>query len=225
MNATAHALATALAHTANGGSVDAKGQDRTGPHRTGPNGVFSAWSPEHHCVGLGDVAERLGMMVINKFFGDGWTEALVREDLGPCWEYNGTRSPHNYGVTRQVAAHRLSVLLDGRDIPDGMHVLHECDNPPCVNPAHLRVGTRSDNMRDMVARGRHRYPRGNAHHRMKLTDEQVRAMREEYTGAWGEVTQLAKKYGISDNQVSWMLQGKRRLSAGGPIHPPVRSRR
>lgn len=219
MNAQPHAIAHALACAGFADSVDAKGREGKGQHRTGPNGVFSVWSPLHHGVGLGDVAQRLGMMIVDKFIQDGWTEATVVPELGPCWEYNGTRSPYNYGVVRQVAAHRLSVWLDGRDIPDGMHVLHECDNPPCVNPRHLKVGTRSQNMRDMVARGRHSYVTGDSHHRSILTDEQVREMRDGYTGKRGEISELARRYSISPNQASLILRGRRRRNAPGKIHP------
>jgi hypothetical protein len=174
---------------------------------------------------LGDVALSLGQQVIDRFHKDGWNEVVVVNELGPCWEYRGLRSAYNYGVTRQVASHRLAVMLDGRPIPEGMHVLHACDNPPCVNPAHLSIGTRSDNMRDMVAKGRHRVPNGNYHHATKITDAQVRQIRDGFTGRWGEVTELALKYGVSANQMSWILQGKRRPEAGGKIHPPRRPAR
>lgn len=75
-----------------------------------------------------------------------------------CWLWTRYRDEHGYGRTwfdgGHITAHRLAYILTHGEIPDGAHILHSCDNPPCVNPAHLRAGTRSDNMRDKVARGR-----------------------------------------------------------------------
>lgn len=78
---------------------------------------------------------------------------------GPdCWVWSGSRLPAGYGTIRSkgktVYAHRLSVLLDGRKIPDGHVVMHICDNPPCVRPSHLRVGTQAENRRDCADKGR-----------------------------------------------------------------------
>ena len=75
-----------------------------------------------------------------------------------CWEWSGNRTVDGYGVikdgTRNRRAHRVSWEIHKGPIPDGMHVLHSCDNRPCVNPSHLRLGTHQDNMRDMAVRGR-----------------------------------------------------------------------
>lgn len=81
-----------------------------------------------------------------------------------CWEWAGARYPSGYGVMRlsrpvrrMIAAHRVSwALAHGALPPGGLDVCHHCDNPPCVNPAHLFLGTRSDNMRDMQRKGRGR---------------------------------------------------------------------
>lgn len=87
-----------------------------------------------------------------------------------CWEWTGPRLPRGYGVIRadgrQTYAHRVSWLLHFGPIPDRAFVLHHCDNPPCVNPAHLWVGSQADNVRDMIAKGRARYTnhaRGDQH--------------------------------------------------------------
>jgi hypothetical protein len=75
-----------------------------------------------------------------------------------CWIWAASRDDKGYGTFGfdgvVQKAHRVAYQLSVGPIPDGAHILHSCDNPPCVNPAHLRVGTRSDNMRDKVARGR-----------------------------------------------------------------------
>lgn len=75
-----------------------------------------------------------------------------------CWTWIAGCDPQGYGTFgldgKVQKAHRVSYQLAIGPIPAGAHVLHSCDNPPCVRPDHLRAGTRSDNMRDKVARGR-----------------------------------------------------------------------
>lgn len=121
-------------------------------------------------------------------------------------------------------AHRVAWELEKGLITPGKDVLHTCDNPPCVNTGHLYEGTDAENARDRVVRGRaargnrhgsvtcpgrlprgaghytQRQPelrvRGESHGRALLTEEQVRAIRAEYTGAYGALPKLAQKYGV-----------------------------
>lgn len=82
----------------------------------------------------------------------------VEKDANGCWNWRGARYRKGYGRIsidgRQVAAHRTAYRLAHGEIPDGLVVRHRCDNPPCINPDHLEVGTAADNSRDMVERGR-----------------------------------------------------------------------
>jgi hypothetical protein len=78
-----------------------------------------------------------------------------------CWEWIGSRHPDGYGRIGAggkhggtIYAHRASWEIHGNKIPNGLCVLHHCDNPPCVNPAHLFLGTQADNIKDKVAKGR-----------------------------------------------------------------------
>lgn len=83
------------------------------------------------------------------------------QKAGPddCWPWLASRMPKGYGKlgiasTTPKLAHRVSWELHYGPIPEGLFVCHRCDNPPCVNPAHLFLGTCTDNLRDMVAKGR-----------------------------------------------------------------------
>lgn len=86
-----------------------------------------------------------------------WSKVLKGTDQ-ECWLWNASRIKDGYGkfsvsgVYQQ--SHRISWQLTNGPIPDGLCVLHRCDNPPCVNPNHLFLGTNLDNVRDMFAKGR-----------------------------------------------------------------------
>lgn len=84
-----------------------------------------------------------------------WSKVQKTES---CWLWIGTKNRYGYGTilhqgSRRLA-HRLAYELSGNVIPQGMNLLHTCDNPPCINPEHLRVGTQLDNVRDMYEKGR-----------------------------------------------------------------------
>lgn len=83
----------------------------------------------------------------------------ARHDSG-CWEWTGHRSSVGYGCLKVFGsmkdAHRFAYELYKGPIPDGLHVLHSCDNKLCVNPSHLSLGTHADNMRQAAERGRMR---------------------------------------------------------------------
>ncbi|WP_317728942.1 HNH endonuclease signature motif containing protein [Achromobacter xylosoxidans] len=88
--------------------------------------------------------------------------ALDSAPDGACWEWQRARLPKGYGAIRvdgaPMYAHRLSYLLGVGPIPDGLFVLHRCDNPPCINPQHLFVGTCRDNALDSIEKGRASHP-------------------------------------------------------------------
>ena len=97
--------------------------------------------------------------------GRKWTEADLRAawsgfyvEREGCHEWSRARNADGYGYQRwgmkQLRAHRLAYELFVGPIPDGMVVMHDCDNPCCVNPAHLTVGTQQENLRDMHVKDR-----------------------------------------------------------------------
>lgn len=96
----------------------------------------------------------------------------------PCWVWMATKDQQGYGHfwpkgKKVVKAHRFSYEMANGLIPEGLEILHECDFPSCVNPAHLRPGTHTDNMRDMEAKGR-RTPATGKKHWTYLYPEKIR---------------------------------------------------
>lgn len=84
---------------------------------------------------------------------------VVKGSHQDCWDWTGARSKAGYGVLnigngKLDYAHRMMFALSCGDIPDGLHVCHRCDNPRCINPSHLFLGTARDNVHDMWAKGR-----------------------------------------------------------------------
>ena len=82
---------------------------------------------------------------------------LIPEDPKDCWEWQAAKDPNGYGVfkaSKTIRAHRYSFLLFNEPLKTGASVRHDCDNPGCVNPNHLRQGSHADNMKDMLKRGR-----------------------------------------------------------------------
>jgi len=86
--------------------------------------------------------------------------SFTRGAADECWEWTKARHKAGYGAIgangRRAYGHRVSYELNVGPIPPGMCVLHRCDNPPCVNPSHLFLGTLRDNTQDMLRKGRHR---------------------------------------------------------------------
>jgi len=84
---------------------------------------------------------------------------VSRPDPCVCWEWQGGKKPDGYGSAgyegKSDLAHRVAWKLTKGPIPKGMYICHSCDNPACCNPAHLFLGTQSDNMKDMIVKGRH----------------------------------------------------------------------
>lgn len=139
----------------------------------------------------------------NRLKKNGWTVT----DTG-CWEWNGYRMPRGYGSLKYHSQHRLAHRLAHEawvgPIPDGHQVNHRCDNPPCINPEHLYAGTQEDNMRDMSERSR--FPTGENHWWVKLTESDVRSIRTEYAAGGVTQSELAKKFGVSQTLVSSIVR-------------------
>lgn len=121
-----------------------------------------------------------------------------------CWEWTGYKNEKGYGVINlggeRMLAHRFSYLRIHESIPEGMFVLHRCDNPACVNVKHLFLGTKADNNADMIAKGRQRMASrvGIANSCAKLTEDQVRHILH----STERCTDLAARYGVSKTNIT-----------------------
>jgi hypothetical protein len=126
-----------------------------------------------------------------------------------CWNWTGTIEGYGYGVLdhnwKRYRAHVLALEFDGRPVPKGMVACHHCDNPRCVRPDHLYVGTVKDNAIDAKERGRLRT--GSHHHNSRLTEGAVAEMRSVYTGKRGDVSKLARRFGVSRQTAARAIKG------------------
>lgn len=135
---------------------------------------------------------------------------------GECWLFTGTKNRKGYGTmaigeTRSIQATWAALLVHGRAVPAGKQVvMHLCDNPPCVNPDHLRVDTYSANRRDMVEKGRApdwigNARRGENHPSARLTWDQVCEIRAKSAGGTAQWP-LAREYGVSRSTIKFIVQ-------------------
>lgn len=148
---------------------------------------------------------------------------VVKEPNG-CWIWTGACSK-GYGQFsirgKHIYAHRFSWLLAHSEIPNGMSVLHTCDNPACVNSEHLWLGTHNDNMADMVRKGRqatgrrggwHSYsespPSGEQNGNAKLCREEVVEIRGLYADGGHSMQELGDEYGVSKHQIFLIVRNR-----------------
>lgn len=142
----------------------------------------------------------------------------VQKSEDGCWLWIGARTGQGYGSLSvgyperiHVPAHRLSYELNVGPIPDGLWVLHACDNPPCVRPDHLFLGSCQDNVDDKCAKGRQAHAGGwnpgEKHGMAKLTEQIVRAMRHDRNVLKLSQPAIAMKYGVSLSQTNRIVRG------------------
>jgi len=151
-----------------------------------------------------------------------WSKVAKAAD-NQCWEWNAAKDPSGYGAFKfngkKTNAHRVAYELEHGPITKDMEICHTCDNRSCVNPNHLFLGTRSDNMLDAYRKGRlpqafnkggiDRRPDDRAFH-AKLTDDQVVEIRNIVrSGAKITYTELGERYGVHRTTIGRIIPGDR----------------
>lgn len=127
-----------------------------------------------------------------------------------CWMWTGASARFGYGNSyfngKNVPAHRLSWILENGEIPKGMNVCHKCDNPRCVKPDHLFLGSQAENMRDM--RQKNRGAKGERHGSAKLSLEDVLQIKLALKQGRTQ-TSIALEHHVGVPQISRIASGKR----------------
>jgi len=147
-----------------------------------------------------------------KSFEERFWEKVRKTGSNSCWQWLAGKDHFGYGRIRVENINRVASSLSWEmhkgKIPKGSCVLHSCDNPECTNPKHLFLGTRADNVSDMMSKKRHRSLPGESNPNRKLTLKIVQKIRKEYSSRLFFQKDLAKKYEVSQAQISWITSNK-----------------
>jgi len=134
-------------------------------------------------------------------------------DKKECWIWKGSKNKQQYGTffdgKKTSLAHRLIYsLFINKDISETTQVCHKCDNPSCVNPYHLFLGTQLDNVKDMIQKNRNHRPKGEKNHKAKLTEKEVLSIRAEYIPHVTTNAELGRKYGVTGESIHAIITRK-----------------
>lgn len=145
-----------------------------------------------------------------------WRKVKRRNKKG-CRNWSGVLDAKGYGHTNfkgyRTTAHRIAYMLTHGPVPEGLVVMHSCDNRACCNPNHLVLGTQKENLDDMRAKGRAGDCRnfGEKHGRCKLTGEQVEQIRALYEAGGTSQDKLAIQFGASQSQIGRIVRNEGRM--------------
>lgn len=160
-----------------------------------------------HAIGIADTD--LSVEEIERF----WSKVNIGEP-DECWTWTASLL-HGYGhfdyhgsssKSRKRFAHRIAFALCNQAVDDGQSILHSCDNPPCCNPAHLRIGSQQDNMDDRSIRGR--APHGESAYQSCFTEQQVADLRREYVTTEVRMRDLARRHSVGKTTMQHILHNR-----------------
>jgi hypothetical protein len=138
----------------------------------------------------------------------------VRPELGPCWLWTGARDKAGYGLIRDShgrlrRATHIALELAGWVIPfRGLQVLHLCDNPPCVRPDHLKIGTPQDDADDKVSKGRQARLLGERNSQAKIRQQEANEIRGLYAACEISHEALGQRFGVSHTSIWRIIRGE-----------------
>ncbi len=145
-----------------------------------------------------------------------WRNVKKTNDPNGCWVWTGTKFGGGYGQfswiirkkRRFASTHRVAFEITFGEIPERLVVCHTCDNPSCVNPYHLFLGTPKDNTNDMIQKGRAIHQSHEENGRSKLTEVQVEEIRRRYIPRIVTTRMLAKEFGVTSSVISDVVNYK-----------------
>lgn len=129
-----------------------------------------------------------------------------------CWEWVGSLNKDGYGLYyngRNIGSHRYSYLITFGEFDTKLNVLHKCDNPKCVNPHHLFLGTQQDNMRDKFKKGRQSRVIGELSGNSKLKEKEVIKIYKMWNSGNYLQREIAKMFGVTREAISLIVNGKK----------------
>jgi len=163
----------------------------------GPQPIITAWP---YTIPLDNVPAELAQKLADK--------TIIREN--GCHEWVGTRIATGYGKVswegRHYLTHRVAWVLANGPIPAGLDCMHRCDNPPCVNAAHLDVGTRQDNMQDMMAKGRGVV--GERKNQAVLNNKKASEIKKLILGRKLTLAEIGRMFGVSGGAIRGIKIGR-----------------
>lgn len=155
---------------------------------------------------------------------EGFWAKVDQSDTNGCWPWTAGVSSNGRGMVwvdgKMKLAYRVAFELVNGEIPEGLLACHSCDNPICVRPSHIFLGTHADNLRDASRKGRlvgKFHLTGDAHPGTYISDTLVREARESYAEGRERQYEIADRLGVDKTTVSTWVQGSARLEAGGPL--------
>lgn len=137
-------------------------------------------------------------------------EKIVMADEDTCWMWLANTNPKGYGLIRDQGKYRVASVVSYElhvgPVPDGMHVCHECDNPGCINPYHLFLGTPSDNQLDCIRKGRKPPIHPNALAAIRhFTEDDVRTIRSQRKEGVA-IKDLASRFNVTRGTISCIVR-------------------
>jgi HNH endonuclease len=158
---------------------------------------------------------RLPLAHPEKFFTHTIEAFPPHSDMDSCWLWKGSKTKKGYGTVWTEGKHKLThryawELTHNESIPQGYFVCHRCDTPSCIRPSHLFLGTPTENLVDMVRKGRREY-HGEKNPAAKLTDAEVADIRQRYRRGGGRA--LAAEFGVTLDTVMYHVYRAARRKA------------